>query len=579
MRFKHVVLIALVFILTAFLATSVAVAQEATEEPAPEATEVAAPEATAAPAPGDSSGTYTVQPGDNLFRIALRFGTTTSALAAENGIANPRLIFSGQTLRIPGAASPPTDDAATPEPSPTETPEDTGAAATYTVQRGDTLFRIAVRNGTTVAALVSANNLANANIIFAGQTLTLPGASTGDSAPADETTGDSTADTVETTAVENVNFGYGVSAFFNAQNGSMVAQQVTQLGVNWVKIVVNWSEVEANQGAPDFTALDLAVDTLGASGVDVMLTITNAPAWARESITEEGPPDNLSDFANFVGAVANRYAGKVAAYEIWDEPNLRRNWSCRDDRDQLMMCDTDYLEMLRLAHTEIKGEDRAAIVLTAGLAPTRFNDRINAIDDRLFLETLYANGVADISDGIGAHPGGWANPPDATCCEQPIGVDTHFENDSFYFLDNLNAYRAIMERAGDQGSAIWVTKFGWGSSEDVDPPNELNVFVTYTSLNEQAIYIPRAYELGQELGFVGPMFLDNLNGCLVSTGRIENCYTSLTSPSGEARPAFGAVQSIDKSSVDSGMDDGAMDDSSNMESEQPAPESTEEASS
>src|SRR5215203_5430775 len=50
------------------------------------------------------------------------------------------------------------------------------AAALYIVQRGDTLYRIAVRFGVTVNALVSANGLPNANVIYVGQVLTIPDA-------------------------------------------------------------------------------------------------------------------------------------------------------------------------------------------------------------------------------------------------------------------------------------------------------------------------------------------------------------------------------------------------------------------
>src|ERR1700716_4153064 len=48
--------------------------------------------------------THTVQPGENLFRIALRYGTTVEALAAANQITDPTHITVGQVLVIPGGA-------------------------------------------------------------------------------------------------------------------------------------------------------------------------------------------------------------------------------------------------------------------------------------------------------------------------------------------------------------------------------------------------------------------------------------------------------------------------------------------
>jgi len=192
---------------------------------------------------------------------------------------------------------------------------------------------------------------------------------------------------------------------------------------------------------------------------------------------------------------------------------------------------------------------------------------------------MVANGLTDMADAVGVHPGGFANPPDATCCEQASGVETHFEDASFYFLENLNTYRSILTDGGAGSLPLWVTRFGWGSSEDTDPPGEINIYVTYTSLGQQAIYAPRAFEIGEELGFVGVMFLDNLNGCVVNSSRAEVCYTSLLGPDGNPRPVFGAVQGINGGASE------PMDATENMETEtedmttEPEAEATPEAES
>ncbi len=94
--------------------------------------------------------TYTVRPGDTLWAIARRYGTTVEALVQANGIADPNLIYVGQVLRVPAAA------------------------VTYTVRPGDTLWAIARRYGTTVEALVQANGIADPNLIYVGQVLRIP---------------------------------------------------------------------------------------------------------------------------------------------------------------------------------------------------------------------------------------------------------------------------------------------------------------------------------------------------------------------------------------------------------------------
>jgi LysM repeat protein len=101
-----------------------------------------------------------VKSGDTLYRIAVNHGVTVAALMAANGITNPNLIRPGQVLVIPTSAPPATPPSAAP--------------VRYTVKSGDTLYRIAVNHGVTVAALMAANGITNPNVIHPGQVLTIP---------------------------------------------------------------------------------------------------------------------------------------------------------------------------------------------------------------------------------------------------------------------------------------------------------------------------------------------------------------------------------------------------------------------
>jgi len=103
---------------------------------------------------------YIVRRGDTLYSIARRFGTTYQALAALNGLHYPYTIYVGQRLVISGSGAP------GPAPPPSQ--------RIYIVQRGDTLWSIALRYGTTPWAIANANGLWNLNLIYVGQRLIIP---------------------------------------------------------------------------------------------------------------------------------------------------------------------------------------------------------------------------------------------------------------------------------------------------------------------------------------------------------------------------------------------------------------------
>ncbi len=524
--------------------------------------------------------THTVQAGENLYRIALQYGTTVDAIVQANNITNPNLIVVGQVLVIPvaGATATPTlgptasgtttptgtatpsvaPPPATPTATQTPPPPPPSGEIVHVVQPGENLFRIALQYNLPTAVVAAYNGITNPNMIFVGQKLRIPtgGAAvaptpapagaenaqqaTEAAAPA-EAGATSAPATPPPNMAANVGFAYGVQVHLPNQNMARVMQSAQELGVTWVKQQIDWALYEPSEGAVNWAPIDEMVDAMDAAGMHILLTVTSAPSWARDSDQEKGPPVDYQTYANFVGQMAERYAGRVDAYEIWNEPNLRREWNTPRG-----ISAASYVEMLRLAYVAIKTADPEAIVVTAGLSPTGFNDGVNAIDDRVYLRQMYAAGVADWSDAIGAHPDGWANPPDSTCCRNNRpAVPAWDDHPSFFFKETLNDYREIMVANGDSGTYIWATRFGWGSNDglNVEPPPEY-AFVTYTTLDEQSSYILRGFQLGRELGYVGPMFLWNLNFCMVVGQTGDQCLWSLLDPAGNPRPAYLALQDL-----------------------------------
>jgi LysM repeat protein len=137
--------------------------QEPTVEPTAEPTEEPTEQPTEQPTTAPSGErTHIVQPGENLFRIALRYGMNYLDLAAYNNIVNPHNIQAGQVIRIPATAP------STPPQPPA------GGETIHVVQPGENLFRIALRYNMSHHYLASYNGISNPNAIYVGQQIRIP---------------------------------------------------------------------------------------------------------------------------------------------------------------------------------------------------------------------------------------------------------------------------------------------------------------------------------------------------------------------------------------------------------------------
>lgn len=95
---------------------------------------------------------------------------------------------------------------------------------------------------------------------------------------------------------------------------------------------VAWLDLEPRQGEFNWTKLDQIVGRVRSAGADILLPLQATPEWAALDATKKGAygrgansmPANLSDWDNYVRQVVSRYKGVIAAYEIWNEPNLKQ---------------------------------------------------------------------------------------------------------------------------------------------------------------------------------------------------------------------------------------------------------------
>jgi hypothetical protein len=320
--------------------------------------------------------------------------------------------------------------------------------------------------------------------------------------------------------------------FFAGDLGTTISW-INGLGVGWVKQQVEWHTVEYSPGEYDWAPLDHVVDSCEAMGFKLLLGVVRAPDWLRTDALETGPPADYTEYARFMGELAGRYKGRVAAYELWNEPNLAREW--RGDT----LHPARFVALIAEGSGAVRTADPGALIVSGAPAVTGINDGVVAIDDRVFLRGMYEAGVDQWVDGIGVHPYGFANPPHESW-QDPTHVSSgHNDHPSFFFLDTLEDYHAIMLEYGDTKHKLWVTEFGWPSVDNMGDMDTVGwEYAREVSEAQQAEYIVRAFHMGDERPWVGPMFLWNLNLAPIwGSGNPVSAY-SILRPDASFRPAY-----------------------------------------
>ena len=140
------------------------------------------PSAPATPAaPASENTLYVVKSGDTVSKIAAAHSVTTSSVLALNGLSWSSIIYPKQQLKIPAGSQLAAAPAATTPAAPTTPAASTPAPSTctgvsYVIVSGDTVSKIAGKFGVSVQQILQANGLGLNSLIFAGQTLNIPGA-------------------------------------------------------------------------------------------------------------------------------------------------------------------------------------------------------------------------------------------------------------------------------------------------------------------------------------------------------------------------------------------------------------------
>jgi LysM repeat protein len=415
--------------------------------------------------------TYTVQRGDTLFRIAQRFGVPVSAIAQANNISNPNLIFAGTVLRIP------TGTGEAPAPQPTQPPAP--PSGTYTVQRGDTLGRIAQRFGVTLSALRAANpNIRNINLIFPGQVINIPAGGTvvqpPSGTPAPQPTQPSSGSGTTPPG------GFAVGAHVFSYNFADLARNT---GMTWLKQQIRW-----NQGEPPSVA-QVAIDGAKARGFRILLSITGNPSQLAAN-----PTQYYQDFANFLGGVARLGADAI---EVWNEPNIDKEWP------RGLISGAQYTAMLSAAYQAIKANNPNTLVISGAPAPTGgLGCSTNGCNDDAYISQMAAAGAARFMDCVGIHYNAGAVPPTATS-GAPVGSAGHY---SWYYPSMVNLYTRTFP-----GKPLCFTEIGYLSGEGFPPLPAAFSWAQATTVAQQAEWLGQAVRLARQSGNVRLFIIWNLD--------------------------------------------------------------------
>ncbi len=331
----------------------------------------------------------------------------------------------------------------------------------------------------------------------------------------------------------------------NADWQNAVAGNVKdRLNMKWIKVQLSWEALQPNgpgdYGEP-FQLLEQHLQFANNNGFNILVSIAKAPHWARSNQNEDGPPDDPQTLVNFLNFFLTKFSF-VDAVEIWNEPNLQREW-----QGTLPFSGAGYMQIFKPAYQAIKALAPNIVVVTAGLAPT--GNSAGSRDDRAYLREMYASGLTQYGDiAVGVHPYSWANGPDATCC----GTRGWDDDRRFFFHDTLEDYRQIMVSAGQGNNQLWPTEFGWATWDSLpgDPPEQ---WVGWNDKWAQANYTIRAFQIGQSTANIGPMFLWNLNfamlGDLVQKRDERAAYSILVPLNPSERPLFWMLYDAVRSDV------------------------------
>lgn len=331
---------------------------------------------------------------------------------------------------------------------------------------------------------------------------------------------------------------YGIQAFLWWDHGfaGRDLDWVYRMVFSHVKQTFAWEDVEPARGVYDFTQSDRILDMIEGRGLHLVARLSDAPEWAHPSVGGvrhvdyvDAPPDDFADFATYCRTLAERYRGRIAAYQVWNEPNLSREWGNRTPDA------AGYVGLLAACSEAIRAADPDAIIISAGLSPTGNYDD-SAHPDDIYLQAMYDADFEHYADVVGMHAPGYAPPQ--------VSPDEAEANGSqrFFTFRRVEDLRRIMVRNGDAARQVALLEVGYTTNQVHD-----NYRWFAVSEEEQAQYMVEAYEYAAGhwrpwVGLMSAIFIAKPDW----TSEDEEWWFAITTPDGYTRPAYIALANMAK---------------------------------
>lgn len=239
--------------------------------------------------------------------------------------------------------------------------------------------------------------------------------------------------------------------------------QLRSLGVDVVRVTVDWSRTEPHPGVYDWARTDLLLDGLHSRGIAPLVTLYGAPGWANGGLPENWAPRTTTSFAAFARNVAERYP-YVRLWTIWNEPNQRR-WLRPTTPSEYVR------KLLNPAYAAIHAASPGSLVAGGVTAPRGSTGGVSPV--------AWIAGMATAHARLDAYA---HNPYPLSPGETPTtGGCSHCETITMATLPRL---LSDVQRAFGPRTRIWLTEYGY----QTDPPDRL-LGVSYAA---QASFISQA---------------------------------------------------------------------------------------